>query len=504
MMISKTTVLVEEESLVAFLDRTINLIVPESIQLEVISCNGWTEVFTRYAQLIQAGRKPLTIVPILDADTITHTTPANRAVLDNPNLFRLSYDLEFSYENWMLSEALIQLKCSPYGVDRSPQNFVACERLIQKARVATVQSGGTLLRQIEHYCREEYVRQDRDPTTFVLPSKKAMALCIAEIVRSTGQFPLELAALIHHLERTSRALGLKLKSAPTQANANSLNYALIDSEKLTGKILVSFSGHDYPLLWVIDLEARAVKPFAEGNRKMSRASWSPNGKLIAGQAPMEAFPECRRKSVLIIDENNLEKTWLSTRTPVGAEADPCWFPDGNYVAIRTGEGSTIKVSNDSKQWKELYQAPTAFHCVSSHKRIARTIYRNDHYFLEVSSREAREPFEQVPDTTDVRGAVSWSPTGRYTAFVNQVSDGVGSVCLYDNCKRTTRFLSSHYGWPYFVSFSPDERFVLFSWREKALQPSLRIVDVKTNAVLTLLENALSEPILGCHAWKSNC
>src|SRR6266508_4841266 len=99
-------VLVEDDSLAAFLDRTLELTSLRSTSLEVIACGGWTGVFAHYAHLIQAGREPKRIVPVLDADTIEQRAPYERAVLDSPNLIRLSYDLEFAFENWMLSEAL--------------------------------------------------------------------------------------------------------------------------------------------------------------------------------------------------------------------------------------------------------------------------------------------------------------------------------------------------------------------------------------------------------------
>jgi len=491
-------VLVEDDGLEVFLSRTLELTLILSDLIVVIPCGGWTGVFAYYERLVDSGCDPKQIVPILDADTIEERSPRERAVLDSPNLFRLSQDLEFAFENWMLAEALIPW--SPYGSEQTPQNYSACEHLVQKARSTSVRGGGTLYQHLEQFCREEYARQGLDQTAFVPPGKMELALAVSKIVRSTREFPRELGALVRHLERVVRDAGLDLAPSRIAPNSITLCTETIEAAKLSGKVLVSMSGGRYPSLWLIDFDRQEFRPFAAGSREMAYASWSPDGKLIAGMAIMHASPEYRRKSVLIVEESGVERGWVSTRTSVGVEGHPCWYPDGLSLLLRTDKG-TFQVSCDAKRWKQLYKE-SAFHCISRNGRIARTVYRDGHYYLEIGSRGGNTPYHTVPGTTDVRGAVSWSPSGRYVAFANHMSNtsnAVGSVCIYDCPNRITRFLTSHYGHPYFVCFSPDERLVLFTWRDRQ-ERSLRIVDIESRAVSIVLDNT-PELIIGCHAWR---
>jgi len=486
-------VLVEDDGLAAFLGRTLELTPVHLASIKVIPCGGWSGVFARYEHLTQAGCSPQQIVPVLDANKIGERFPRERAVLDSLNLFRLSYDLEFAFENWMLAEALIRLRCSPFGDDSSPRNYLACERLVRYARSTSVETGDTLYQCLTQRCREEYARQGYEQAAFVPPSKMQLALAVAEIVRSAREFPSELAALIKHLENIARTAGLALTSSDVSPDSITLHSDTIEAVKLSGKILLSVSEQPYPRLWLIDFDRRELRPI----RDMAYASWSPDGKSIAGMALMHTSPEYRRKSVLIIEESGVERGWVSTRTPIGAEGHPCWYPDGLSLILRTDKG-TFKVSRDAKRWELLYKEETAHHCVSCNGRIART--RGG--VLEIGSRGGNEPYHIVPDTTDVRGAVSWSSSGRYVAFANLVSSDSGAVCIYDCRARATKFLTSHHGFPYFVCFSPDEHFVLFTWRDQLGRSSLRIVDVESRVVSTVLDGASLELIVGCHAWRS--
>src|SRR5262249_42162566 len=153
------------------------------------------------------------------------------------------------------------------------------------------------------------------------------------------------------------------------------------------------------------------EPFG-GGRQLSYASWSPDGSMVAGTG---RFFSHRRNTILILNADGSERNWVSTRTSNGAEDNPCWFPDGRRVLFRTGEGTTCRATHDGEQWRMVYSLGTAHHCVSPEGRIARTVYRNDKYHVEIGGKDGNEPYGPVPGTTDVRGAVSWSRTGRYLA-----------------------------------------------------------------------------------------
>jgi len=495
-------VLVEDNSLAQFLDRTLTLTMLRSMPLKVIPCGGWNGVFTQYERLIQNECAANQIVPILDSDTIERRVPRKSTLLDNLNLFRLSYDLEYAFENWMIAEALLQLQSSPFGEELTPRNYLALEHLIQRARSLSVQGSGPLYQCLEQCCREEYAHQGNDRSMFVSPSKVELASAVAEIVYSTGDFPSELALLVQHLERTAKSLGLVSDSANVTPSSMVLHYETVAALKLTGKILVSIVGHR-PSLWLINLDKPEINPI-KNNREISYASWSVNSNLIAGGARIHDSPEHKRGSILIFEESGIEKGWVSTHTSIGTESRPCWWPDGYSLLLYTHQGTTFRVTRDSKRWKQLYSDATASHCVSSTGRIARTRYDGNHYFLEVGSRDGNEPYQIIPNTTDVRGTVSWSHSGRYLAFANHtdINNRIGDVCIYDFHTQKTKYLTSHNGFPYFVCFSPDERFILFTWSKRNGHSSLRVVEIESSKVSNLLDGVPSELVIGCHGWCS--
>lgn len=495
-------VLVEDDSLAEFLNHTLELTALRSVSVEIIPCGGWNGVFIHYESLVQSGLDPNWIVPIFDADTIEEHLPRKRSVLDNQNLLRLSYDLEFAFENWMLAEALLKLQFSPFGDDQSPRNYLACENEVQHARSISIQEGRPLYLCLVQCFRDEYARQGNDRTTFVPPSKMKLSKAIAEIVLSTREFPQELALLVKHLESIAKTLGLALTPSEMASNSMMLHRDAIMAAKLSGKVLVSILGQRDSHLWILDLDKCKLHQI-NNNREISYASWSPNGTLIAGSARMHDSPEHKRRSVLIIEENGAEKGWVSTRTSIGSESLPCWWPDGQSLLLRTDKG-TCKASYDSKHWKQLYPNETAYHCISRNGQIVRTIYRDNRYYIEIGSSDGNEPYYTVPDTTDVRSAVSWSPSGRYIAFANHtnINNYIGAVCFHDCRTHTTKFLTSHYGFPYFICFSPDERSILFSWRDHQGHSSLRVVNIESRKVSILLDGVPSELVFGCHAWHS--
>ena len=338
---------------------------------------------------------------------------------------------------------------------------------------------------------DEYARQGSERSGYWLASKVELAKAAANIVRATGEFPPELVALLGHVEAIARASGIELVQPQVPAGA---------AAGLTGKALVSLMSGTFMDLWVLDFDRRVFEPFGGGGKQLSYASWSADGSMIAGTGRI--FRD-RRNAILILNADGSERNWVSTRTSKGAEDNPCWFPDGRRVLFRTGEGTTCCASHDGEQWRTVYSLATAHHCVSLKGRIARTVYRNDKYHVEIGGKDGNEPYEAVPGTTDVRGAVSWSRTGRYLAIANLIESGRGAVCIHDYGarERTTTFLTSHNGKPRSVCFSPDERHVLYTWRDRQGHWLVCAVNVETREISIVVPGRLPEPIIGCHAWR---
>jgi WD40 repeat protein len=77
----------------------------------------------------------------------------------------------------------------------------------------------------------------------------------------------------------------------------------------------------------------------------------------------------------------------------------------------------------------------------------------------------------------------------------------GAICIYDVRKNETSYITSHDGSPYFVCYSPDERIVLYTWRDASSgHRSLRLVEIGSGKVYEIFQ-AIPDIALSCHCWK---
>lgn len=127
-------VLLEDDGLVEFFKITLAITPLNVPAIQVLPGHGWGKLFAEYERLLDARCDPRHIVPVLDADTIAEHPPSGRRVLKNPHVFRLEKDLESAYEPWVLAETFINLECSPFGNERTPEHQRTCERLVNTAK----------------------------------------------------------------------------------------------------------------------------------------------------------------------------------------------------------------------------------------------------------------------------------------------------------------------------------------------------------------------------------
>jgi WD40 repeat protein len=489
----KLYVLVEDDGLEYMLNGFLPILNIPHHDVKVISGRGWTKLFSTYEQLTnQTGISPGIIIPVLDADTIQENRPKGKSdVLDNPNLFRLNFDLEFAFDNWILAEALINLNASPFESTRTPTNFSKCQALVQAARVNCVKNGPGMYKALDKECKAEYSKLGKDPTSFVLPSKMEIAKAITEILIRTNTLPDEIKNLVQIIAKKIEVdLALNKEKEPQFPD---LNLKALEECKPDGKVLLSI----FPKLFILDFDKKSLTEFSDNH--IARANWSPDGKLIASEAKRENI---KPNSVLLLKENGEIKGWVSRQISTAPEAEPCWFPDGNQILVRTEAGSYI-ASLDAKNWKQVYKDATAFHCVSINGRIVRTTYdqSSGKYFAEVGKKNAGDSYLKIPHTTHVEGAVSWSSSGMFVAFANMIDNERGAVCIYDVRQNESIYITSHNGSPYFICYSPDERFVLYTWRDASSgHRSLRLVEIGSGKVYEIF-HAISDIALSCHCWK---
>lgn len=488
----KLYVLVEDDGLEYLLTRILPVFNVSENDVKVISGRGWTKLFSTYEELTKTtGIPPENIIPVLDADTIEENKPKGRsAVLDNPNLFRLHIDLEFSFDNWIIAESMINLKSSPFAINRTPINFSKCQTLIQTARTNCVNNRIGMYKAINEECKKEYSKSGKDASSFILPSKMEIAQAVTDILTRTKTLPPEIQNLIQIIAKN---VGVNIESNnENEPRFPDLNLRALDEAKPVGKVLLSV----FPKLFVLDFNKKSLTEISDNN--IARANWSPDGNMIATEARRENH---KPNSILLLEESGRMEGWVSRNISTAPEAEPCWFPNVKHILVRTDAGSYI-ASIDSKSWKQVYKDATAYHCVSSSGRVSRTTYdqSSGKYFAEVGKKNANDPYQKVPNTTDVRGNVSWSGSGKFIAFANLIDSERGAVCIYDGHQNESMYITSHDGNPYFVCFSPDERFVLYTWQDLFGHKSLRLVEVNSGLQHEIFRS-VPDIALSCHGWK---
>lgn len=492
----KLHIIVEDDGLAHILRETLAMtLLPVPEEINIVEGGGWTSMFVRYNELIEKGVDSTRIIPILDGDTVADRNPrSGNDMLLNPSLVRLYKDLEYAYDNWMVAEAIVEMDSLLFDGDFSPKSLVSCLSLIISARRNSSQGRIPFYVSLENECKEYYERRGGERTAFVLPTKVELAKKIAEISLRNRIFPEQLDKIVQHVESVASAKGIELLPIKVQLVSH-ITETVKSEPELHGKILISVGGR---FLWVLDLDVHKFYRVPSDDRlNFGKASWSPDGEMIACAV--------KAKGVLIIKSDGTGQRTLSRNVSYGYETNPCWFPTGQSILINTELGLCRK-NLSSIDWPIVFptdHGTIADDCVSRSGRIAVNHYnRTDgKYYLHVGGRDATMPYERVPNINDTRAGVSWSPDGRTVAFVNQIDSERGAVCVYDNGNKKTRFVSSHDGLPRYVSFSPDGRFVVYTWQDtKTNYQELRAVDVISRKITILMTN-VSDFLIGCHAWR---
>ncbi len=261
---------------------------------------------------------------------------------------------------------------------------------------------------------------------------------------------------------------------------------------LSGKILMS----TFPTLWSVVISENVVTVNRLSDRNIVNANWSHEGEIIASEVQNDLSKIAH--SILLLDKNGQELKSLTRNVVNGYEAVPCWWPDSKSVVVKTDKG-TCNATLDSKNWPVLYNESTACHCVSKTGRIARTVHKNDRYYLEIGGKGGKGPFKLIDGTTDVRGNISWSPSGNHVAFANLINYERGAICIYSFLGDNVQYITSHDGYPYYVCFSPDERFILYTWNDLKGNSSVRAIEIQSGRIITIFDQA--KVVIGCHAWK---
>jgi hypothetical protein len=160
-------------------------------------------------------------------------------------------------------------------------------------------------------------------------------------------------------------------------------------------------------------------------------------------------------------------------------------------------GPVLSVSVDGERWSECLGDDTGVFCQAAGRFRARTV-QGERYSLELGrSWSALSP---VGGVNDVRGRISWSHAGDQLAFTEyQLSGERGCIAVVNKQDRHPQVATPLAWSPYWVSWSPDDRFVAFSCLAGHGDRPLRVVDVKTGEVRCLL-HSMSEIVMGCRAW----
>lgn len=497
----KLYIIVEDDGFKLFLDRSLHITFLSEDSVQIVAGGGWTNLFNRYKGLLDSGIDPSIIIPIIDADTLGEANPReNREVLANPNLIRLHRDLEFSFDNWMIAEALIDLNSSPFTNDRDPLNFSKCFRLVNVARQVSIKEDIQFYRALNETFKDEYAAVGKgDRSACVLPSKVELAKAVAEIVARNRIFPEELARVAAQIEEIAVINDTGIRK-DEKFGFGKFSPEIRKENRLEGKVLVSLGGK----LWIIDFNLLQIYAFNDDTSwHINKSCWSHDGRFVAS----EAYKNNKRtRGVIIFGEDGTEKEFLTRNVTYGSESEPCWFSDDKSVLIKTEKGLCRKFIG-SYDWPLVLgteTGTTSSQCVSLHGRIAINRYdkATGNYFLHIGARDAREPYDKVAGLTDTRAGVAWSSDGQHVAFVNHIDSERGAVCIYDNRSKKVEYITSHDGFPNYLCFSPENKFIIYTWRRaKDGYRELRLVDVSSRRIVVLFHE-IPDMIIGCHAWKS--
>lgn len=485
----KVVVLFEDKGTANFFERLRGELGLERVTLEV--GGGWTKTYRRYEQLAQHN-DPMQIVPILDADTITKHAPSTRAILRNPNKFRFSHDFEWAFCDWMLADAItlfLESACAPLSL-RDGATIVDLEQVVRMARNRARATKTSIYSALKAALASWLNDRGIDPTSFPLPEKARLANVLGSRLAGLHVLPHELEQAACRIQHVAGGGGSpESQRAAWSTKADGVVESTVRDLNLSGRILLTINGR----LHALQLPGSTLDPFGP-DRPLYFASWSPNFSKIAAIAVDRHTS--KRTKLLILSAEGVVESEIDQGVPTGGPNEPCWHPNGQSLLVKHN-GPVLCVTVDGERWSEGLGQETGAYCQAHGGFRARTVQGNT-YRLELGRSWAK--LSPVEGARDVRGWISWSHAGDQLAFTEyQLSGERGCVAVVGKKDRRTAIVTPLASSPYWVSWSPNDRFVAFSCLGGSGGEPLRVINVATGDVRSLL-HAESEIVMGCRAW----
>lgn len=449
---------------------------------------GWTKTYQRYDELaLQVESRQ--IVPVLDADTITNRQPIARTILRNPNLFRFSKDFEWAFEDWMLADAIaLFLQSAGARINlRDPEIKIQLEQVVRSARGEAMQTKNPIYPVLKRTFAQWLVRHDIDPTSFPLPDKALLANILGKRLAYLHVLPQEVELAAYRIQQLA-GVPCSTERVVWNTNAGGIVENTVRDTKLIGRILLTINGR----LNMLHLPTGILTPWGP-NKPIYFATWSPDYSKIAAVL-VERYPNFKRTKLLILSPEGDVLSEITQGVPTGGPNEPCWHSNGKAIFVKHN-GPILLVSENGERWSEVLDGKTGMYCQASSGFCARTV-QDRGYKLEMGKSWAK--LSPVEGARDVRGWISWSNAGDQLAFTEyHLSNDHGYVAVVNKKYRCVRVITPLAWSPYWVSWSPDDRFVAFSCIEG--KEPLRIADVRTGEVRSLFY-ASGEVVMGCKAW----
>lgn len=155
-----------------------------------------------------------------------------------------------------------------------------------------------------------------------------------------------------------------------------------------------------------------------------------------------------------------------TNTSGIAERFPAWSPDGKYVAyfsdrsgeyelyirLSNGEGKEERITSDGKvyRYKPVWSPDS--------KKLAFSDKTGRLYVVDTIEKK---PKEVDKDEFENIGSYSWSPDGRWLAYVKNTPNDLKSVFVYDTKSGVTRRVTSDFYNDNGPVFDPEGRYLYF-------------------------------------------
>ena len=162
-------------------------------------------------------------------------------------------------------------------------------------------------------------------------------------------------------------------------------------------------------IWVVDTAGGAPRRFTTGPGRDTAPRWSPDGARLAFIAEREPR---QKPQLYVIPADGGEPVRLTTLS--NGVADPLWSPDGSHLAFVSRVGGWQEPdSAEEKLWSKPARIITTMQYKFNNEGF--TYDRRPHVFIvAVDGGEPR----QLTDGDVVDSDPTWSPDGRFIAFVS--------------------------------------------------------------------------------------